>query len=252
MPTDILITAPVQKSRFTVTSFYDKVRGNCMLRSSNRVTDADILEWLCEAQDEIALATHWYRTSSSINVVAGTKEYDLPNYCLGIEEAWYNPDSRVLVPSTAEDLSNMSFYSPNWRYTPNATPIYYYVNANSAIGLHPTPDTSTTSALFLVYSSLPARPTTGADFLFHPPGGEKACIDYACWKASLKDATGEGGKREQQFRASWVERLNEIKRQVEGLYEENMTVLGEFGTPFSRRSRVRADWEDGGAITSPG
>lgn len=216
------------------------------------MTDADLLEWLNEAQDEIAAETHWYRTSSSISVVSGTKEYNIPDGVLSIEEVWWNPLSRKLIALTPEDLQGLALYSPDWRYASNGTPIYYYVNVASAIGLHPTPDASTASAVFLTYSSLPARATAGGDYLYHPTGGEKACIDYACWKASVKDATGEGAKRQDTFRASWVERLNKIKRQVEALYGEDMTVIGEFGTSGGRGYRVRSDWENGTAITAAG
>lgn len=253
MPTDVIITAPTVKSRFTVSTFYDSVRAGCALRSSNRVTDADILIWLNEACDEIAQETHWYRTSTSINSVSGTKEYDLPTSpaCISVEEVWWNPDERALVPMTPGELDGLYMSSPNWRYASNGTPTYYYVQVNSAIGLHPTPDASTASAIFVVYTGLPPRATASSDYLYHPAGHERTVIHYACWKASLKDAAGEGGKRGDTFRAAYVEGLNKCKRQVEALYEENMTVFGEYGTQRGRTKFPKADWEDGTAIPAP-
>lgn len=252
MPSDTIITSPSQPSRFNVTTFTDQVRAGCALRSSNRVTDADILIWLNEAQDEIAQETHTYRTSTSINSVDGTKEYNLPTSCLSIEEVWWNPDERRLIPMTPGDLESLYMSSPNWRYASKGTPTYYYVQVNSALGLHPTPDASTSNAIFVVYTGLPPRATSGSDLLWHPPGHERTIAHYACWKASLKDAPGEGGKRGDQFRAAYVEGLNKIKRQVEALYEENMTVFGEYATPRGRRAFPRNDWEDGTPIPAPG
>lgn len=253
MPTDTIITAPVQRSRYQVSTFYTNVRSNCNLRSSNRVADSEILEWLNEAQDELALETHWYRTSTSINVAAGTKEYDLPASpaCITVEEVWYNPTSKRLWPITPDDLENLFFYAPNWRYASRGEPVYFYINVNSALGLHPTPDTTTSSALFVVYTGLPPRATGGTDYLFHPAGHERTLVNYACWKASLKDAVGEGGKRMDQFRAAWVEGLNKCKRQVEALFEDDMTVFGEYGTSTSKGYQPRADWEDGSPILAP-
>lgn len=250
MPTDVLITAPTQTSRFTVSTFYDRVRGDTALRSSNRVTDADILAWLNEACDEIAQETHWYRTSTSINSVSGTKEYNLPTSCLSVEEVWWNPDSRKLIPMSPGDLEGLYFSSPNWRYAAIGTPTYYYVQVNSALGLHPTPDSSTASAIFVTFTGLPPRATSSSDSLYHPAGHERTVIAYACWKASLKDAVGEGSKREQQFRAHWVEGLAKCKRQVEALYEEQMTVYGEYASQKGR-GWPKTDWENGTPIPAP-
>ena len=253
MPPDTIVTAPVQRSRFQVSEFYTQVRSNTNLRSSNRVADSEILAWLNEAQDEIAQETHWYRTSTSISLTAGTKEYDLPSSpaCITVEEVWYNPTEKRLCPMTPDDLEALSFSAPRWRYASRGEPIYFYINVNSAIGLHPTPDTTTASALFVVYTGLPPRATGSSDYIYHPAGQERTVVAYACWKASLKDATGEGGKRMDQFRAAYVEGLNKCKRQVEALYEDDMTVFGEYGTPLGRSYTPRADWFDGSPIVSP-
>jgi hypothetical protein len=251
LPADTIITAPVQKSRFTIATFYDRVRGNCALRGSNRVTDADILEALNEACDEIAQETHWYRTSSSINATDGVKEYDLPAGILTVEEVWWNPLSRRLFPVSPPELEDLYGSTPNWRYASEGTPTHYYVQVNSALGVHPTPDATTANAIFVVWTGLPPRADSSDDFLFHPAGHERTVINYACWKASLKDATGEGAKRLDHFRAAYVEGLSKCKRQVEALFEEGMTVYGEYGTGRGGRGFPRTDWMDGSAIPAP-
>lgn len=253
MPTDTLITAPVQKSRYTVTTFYDRVRGDCALRGSNRVTDTDILAWLNEAQDEIAIETHWYRTSKYITQTINVKEYDLPvsPRCITIEELWLDDTQRKLVPVNINDIAGMSFYSPTWRYNSTGVPVYYYLMTNSAFGLHPTPDTTTSNNLFMVYTALPAAMTTGTDYVYHPAGHEKTVLAYACWKASLKDAVGEGEKRMNIFRAAYVEGLAKCKREIEGLGQEMMTVVGEYGTPPGGGYCPRPDWYDGSPIIAP-
>lgn len=252
MPTDVLITAPAQKSRYTVATFITNVRDALQLQGSNRVTDANIQNWLNEAQDIIATETHWYRTSSYISTVAATKEYDLPSSCMTVEEAWWDPNQRRLMPMTPADLEGLAFYSPNWRYTTDATPIYYYVNVNSAIGLHPTPNANGTNALFLVYTALPPHASTTSDYQYIPVGGERALTHYACFKASIRDAVGEGQKRLASFQALWQQDLQAMKRQVEALYEEDMTVIGEFGEMRNRRGWPFADWQLGVPITGPG
>src|SRR5688572_16083806 len=152
MPTDVLITAPVQRSRYQISQFYTNVRARLQLTGSNRISDAQILTFLNEGQDELAQETHWYRSSSSINSVSGTKEYDIPTDVIGIEEVWWNPLERRLWPMTPETIDGLYLTASDWRYASNGTPSYYYVNMNSAIGLHPTPDESTASAIFVVYS----------------------------------------------------------------------------------------------------
>lgn len=252
MPTDTLITAPVQKSRYTVATFITNVRDALQLQSSNRVTDANIQNWLNEASDIIARETHWYRTSSYVSVVAATKEYDLPTGCMTVEEAWWDPTQKRLMPMTPADLEGLAFYSPNWRYTTDAVPIYYYVNVNSALGLHPTPNTTTSNALFLVYTALPPHNSATTDYMYHPVGCEVDLTHYACWKASIRDASGEGQKRMGEFEKLWMQGLMRVKRQVEALFEEDMTVIGEFGEMRNRRGWPFADWQLGVPITGPG
>lgn len=229
------------------------MRGDCALRGSNRVTDTDILAWLNEAQDEIAMETHWYRTSKYITQTQGVKEYDLPvsPRCITIEELWLDDVQRKLIQMSTEDIAGLSFYSPTWRYNSTGTPIYYYINVNSAFGVHPTPDTTTTNNFFIVYTALPARATLSTDYIYHPAGHEKTVIAYACWKASLKDAVGEGEKRMNIFRAAYVEGLSRCKKEVEGLGQEMMTVIGEYGTPPHGRWSPRPDWIDGSPILAP-
>jgi hypothetical protein len=254
MPTDTVITAPVQKSQFTVTTFYDRVRGDCALRGSNRVTDVDILAWLNEAQDEIAIETHWYRTSKYLTQTINVKEYDLPvsPRCITIEEIWIDDIQRQLIHMSTQDISGMSFYAPTWRYNSAGTPIYYYLQTNSAFGLHPTPDTTTSNNIFVVYTAIPARATASGDYLYHPAGHEKTIIAYACWKASLKDAIGEGEKRMNIFRAAYVEGIKKCKAEIEGLGQEAMTVVGEYGSTMNGRGLIRPDWYDGTPIPAPG
>jgi hypothetical protein len=251
MPADTIITAPTQTSRFTVATFYDQVRGNCALRGSNRVTDADILAALNEACDEIAQETHWYRTSTSITATDGVKEYNLPTGCITVEEVWWNPLSKRLFPISPAELEDLHGSTPNWRYASEGTPTHYYIQINSALGVHPTPDATTASAIFVVFTGLPPRATASGDSLYHPAGHERTVINYACWKVSLKDAAGEGSKRMDTFRAAYVEGLNKCKRQVEALFEEGMTVYGEYGTPRGGRGFPRFDWEDGSSIPAP-
>jgi len=252
MPTDVTITSPNQHSRYNVAQFKTNVRANMQLTGSNRVADSDIVTWLNEAQDEIAIETHWYRTSTYVSAVLGTKEYDLPQDLLGVEEVWWDPLQRRLIPMTPEDLEGLAFYSPDWRYAPQGIPIYYYINVNSALGMHPTPNANTSNAIFIVYSRLPAQVSGDTDFIYAPPNSERAVVNYACWRGSLKDATGEGQKRLQEFRAAWMEDLSKIKRQVEGQFEDDMCVIGEFGTMRSRRWGPRTDWENGAPIVAPG
>lgn len=221
------------------------------LSTTNRITNTDILAWCNQAQDLIALETHWYRTSSYIDAVAGTKEYDLPSDLLAVEEVWWDPLLRRLIPMTPEGLEGLAFYSPDWRYAPQGIPIYYYLQVNSSLGMHPTPVASTTAAIFLVYSKYPAQATLTTDYIYAPPGCEKAVQDYACWKACLKDIYGEGEKRVQLYKQAWEQELARIKKQVEATFTDDMCVIGEFGTMRTRRWGPRTDWENGSPIVAP-
>lgn len=251
MPTDVFLSAPNQKSRFNVSSFITQIRSKLQLTSSNRITDTDIINWLGEASDEIAIATHWYRTQSYLSVTAGTKEYDLPANCLMIEECWWDVLRRKLIPLTPPDLEGLAFYAPDWRFAADGIPVYYYVNSNSALGFHPTPNATTSNAAFIVYTSIPARPASTSDFVYHPPGCEMACIDYCCWQSDLKDLYGEGQKRAPIHEKAWLDGLERVKRQIEALYSDDLTIFGEYATPLTTRWRPRSDWENGQAIPAP-
>src|SRR5262249_52014321 len=158
---------------------------------------------------------------------------------------------RPLILMTPDDLTQLYDLQPNWVYATRGIPNYYYIRTASVFGLHPCPLANINSELFIVYRGLPPWAVNAGDKLYIPQGGDSALIAYACWRGSLKDATGEGKSRVDSFRALWDEQLAKCKRQVEALGDDDVTVYGEWGQTRSRRQAPRNDWEDGTPIVYP-
>lgn len=218
-------------SRFTQTGLLDRVRGDLGLRSANLLTDTELAYWGVEAQDIAARETRWYKTSAYVNAVSGTKEYDLPSGCLAIEEVNFSTSGTAgtHLPMRLVTLSDLYEQDLYWRSSSTGTPLFYYLRGVTSYGLHSTPGTSITNGIQVVYVGLPTAPSAGGDFYAIPYGAGECIIAYVLWRASMKDATGEGGRRVDTYYQRWQQSLNDLKRQVESTSEGEACVLGEAG-----------------------
>jgi hypothetical protein len=180
----------VQKSRMSVKQLRDRVRGDLGMRSNALLQDEDLDSWALAWQTELAVVTHWYRTSSTVAATDGTALYDLPTDCIALEEVRH--DNLPL-----QQVRLVDFYrdNPNWRQDAEGTPRLWYLRGSTAYGLYPTPDTTGASAVVLYYTAIPPALTLNADTYYIPTALEESLVDYCKLMASEKDASGEGARR---------------------------------------------------------
>lgn len=224
----LLTNSPTVRTRYSMEDLRDRVLGDLGLRDNSFVTDQDVDRWAFEAQDALCREGRWYRLIDYLPTVSGITEYDLPTDCLAIEYIdWTASGStsttRRLYPATLEDIYQRF---PYWRTTGNSSPLWYYIRGASSFGLYPTPDTSQADALTVVYTALAPEPEGDEDFYYAPAGFEAAIVAYCCWKASVKDAGGEGKLRDSSYAGLWAKALNDIRRQVNGIDQATPLVYG--------------------------
>ncbi len=226
MPISDLLITSYPRSTITQTAMLDRVRGDIGLRGNNLLTDADIIAWANEIQTEIAQRFRWYRTASSIDSVASTKEYALPVGLIAIEEVYYN--DRPLMRMNLSDFETNYAY---FRQQNIGTPTFYYLRGNSGIGFQATPGDSITNGIFLVYIGTPPVPASGSDFYTVPYGGERAIISGAKLRAAEKDSSGEGARRYDMLLKRHEENMMMLQRAIESVADGEGTVIGSDNTP---------------------
>ena len=222
--TDVLQTT-YPRSTITQAGMLDRVRGDVGLRGNNLLTDADIIAWANEIQDEIAERFRWYRTSTTMTSVSGTKEYILPTRCIALEEVWYNerPMQRLQL---ADFETNYAYFRRN----NIGTPIFYYVRGASGYGLHPTPGDNALTIL-LVYTGMPPHPTSDTDFYTVPYGGERCIVSGAKLRAAEKDSSGEGARRYDMLLRQHDANMLALERAIESVADGDITVVGADNEP---------------------
>jgi len=210
-----------QRSTFTATNLYDRVRAEIGMRGSNLLVDADILVWANEAVRQCAAESHWYRTSTPATPTAGTAEYDLPTLCIAIEEVLWDG-----LPIGQVSLADFYNFDPYWRSTSQGTPYCYYLRGTTKYGLYPTPDVSTANIITLYYTALPAENAGTTNTFEIPTASQRAIEAYCLYRASMKDATGEGARRVEIYQKEWLSELERLKETVANMNEAEVFVLG--------------------------
>lgn len=214
------------RSRDTLTTLIDRVRGDLGLRDNAYVTDADITRWLNEAQSKIAREGRWFRVAAVVGVTAGTKEYEIPDptsgRLLAVEQVWLS--GVQLYPVALETLA---LSEPDYLDQSNGSPYWYYLRGATAIGLHPTPSTTALTGLTVMGPAEPPHISAGDDTFYVPQTGQDALVNYACFRASIKDAHGEGGKRLSLFQGLWEQNLRQIIDEANSTSDTEQIIVGE-------------------------
>jgi len=218
----------VPQTRFTQTQLIDRCRGDLGLRTSNFLTDAEIALWATEASDFASRESKWYHVTALANSTASTKEYDLPTGCLAVEEVNYSTDGTAgtHLPLQRVTLSDLYRQDPYWRRSATGTPLFYYLRGVTSYGLHNTPGTSVTNGIQIVYTALAPVPASASDTYSIPHSAGEFILNYVKWMASMKDASGEGGRRVEAFEKLWKEGLERLKAQVNSTSEGEELVIG--------------------------
>lgn len=213
------------RTRFTQAEYRDRVRRDVQLAGNTRVlTNQDLDDWGLEAQDECAREWKWFRGAVNVDTVADQAEYVLPATATGralmIEEVWF--DDLPLAPITPARLGP---WEGNWRGQ-TGRPSHYMVRGTTAIRLWPAPTDSESQALEIVYAALPPPPSGDDDYYYAPHGHDSALIAYGRFRASFKDAHGEGARRLDEARREWALALSMGKESVSEAYHQEVCQMG--------------------------
>lgn len=113
-----------------------------------QVADAEKLRRIQRAHSRIlSLVPVKAAVTTNTSLVADTKEYSLSDAYLRIWSVRYlrsstQGDSKQLIETSVDELDKTI---PDWRGAPSGEPKYWYIRG-SKMGLHPTPDTSSSSS----------------------------------------------------------------------------------------------------------
>lgn len=211
-----------------------RVRRDLAMLTSSLYADDEVGDWLNEGQERFARETQWFRAGYQMDAVEDQAEYDLPSSatgrCLMIEEVWFN-DQRLAATSIARVRAG----SPNWR-NESGTPFSYFLRGASSFYLYPTPDDDDTNAIVVYFAALPPHVTADGDQFYLPHGFEDYLLNYAEWRASMKDRSGEGGQRVADFERLWKEDLERGKQKVQEADNQEVVSMGEeavYGGPVA-------------------
>jgi hypothetical protein len=111
-----------------------RVKRDLSLDGSSFLSDADITEWLSEAQEIFARETRWFKFSLSLSTVVGTAEYAFPDAASAqvLTIDWVRLDDQDLWPLRTQ--GRLDGASWDWR-DQQGTPTHWFVRGMSQIRL---------------------------------------------------------------------------------------------------------------------
>jgi hypothetical protein len=245
----LLTTGLWSRSYYSLSEANDEILGDLALRNNNIVKSGDIGRWLNRSQTIMARDSQAFQASFNVATVSGTAEYVLPGdssaLAVSVVEALYKN-----VPLWPLSTSQLYAWNVKWRSAASSTPWAYYQRGMSSIGLYPSPSSSGTTDLVVTAVVIPPKVTDPNDFFYVPVGCEDGLIAYASWKASVKDAFGEGRERIADFKAEWkhtLARACQIVREAQG---QRIVRFGENGLLYDGNARFGGWWMDPNAIAT--
>jgi hypothetical protein len=203
-----------------------RVKRDLSLDGSSFLSDADITEWLSEAQEIFARETRWFKFSLSLSTVVGTAEYAFPDAASAqvLTIDWVRLDDQDLWPLRTQ--GRLDGASWDWR-DQQGTPTHWFVRGMSQIRLWPTPGTASADGLEIYGTGLPPVVSEDDEQLYCPNSYDHALLAFAKMRASEKDAHGEGARRFGKYEREWEEALRAGKLSVSQADEWAQVFLGE-------------------------
>lgn len=156
------------------TDVADRIKRQFGDESGVQVTDADILRWINDAQREFTRTNNLLQARGSLNVVAAQSEYPFPNDVLNLRSLNY--DGYKLQGFTLIEFEEY-LQANDPRGSATGTPTCYTV-WNDILRLYPTPDTSITDGLTILYIARPPVLTVLSDPLALPDEYFNRVVEY--------------------------------------------------------------------------
>lgn len=198
--------------------------------SGVQIVDADIINWINEAQVEIVSRNeNLLQTVGTMNIVANQQDYAFPSDLLSLFSLSYMPlgfTSHVQIPQySIQDFNELVNGWDGEAFGSGLT--YCYTTYSQLIKLFPIPDSNVPNGLKLYYNRSPTvlvAPTGNLDL---PLQYHKPILDYCLQQAHELDENLEASSlKEGQFeRRVMANRHNDTKQAQE--HYPTITVLAE-------------------------
>lgn len=154
--------------------------------SAGFYTDANITQWLNDGMDDIALRLEPLVVTATIDLVAGTQEYLLPDDLISIKAVLIKNADSAWVNLELTSFEELFRNNPDWEHdTRVSVPTMWYWRQD-VLGIAPPPLTSRTSGLRIVYTCRPEEMDADGDFTNMPSYLDRVCVLYAVYRALLK------------------------------------------------------------------
>lgn len=173
-----------------------RVRRNFGDEAAVQLTDDDIIRWINDGQIEIVKNNQAaLQKTDLIDLVAGTSQYVLPADLLLLRSLRYQyPDMLSFKAIIYKNMQEFDATIDGWDGSAYSTghPSFFTMYEGKAI-LFPTPDTSVTDGLKVLYNQKPADVSSLVDSLSLPLIYHNTIYRFCMWQASLLDEDHEVG-----------------------------------------------------------
>lgn len=187
-----------------------------------QVTDEDIIRWINDAQEQIAVDNEGLvETKAVTDVIKGTAEYDLPAD-LSVLRSLKFKARRVNYMSFAEFTEYLDGHSEESSGTPEAFMVW-----NNKITLYPVPSEDATGALVIYYVKHPPPVANLADPLFVPVQYHNAVVKFCLKEAYELDEDFQKSQTKKNEFDHEVMKLNDRNKWGSQEYYPRITVLPE-------------------------
>jgi hypothetical protein len=205
--------------------------------SGAQIEDADIYDWINDAQDDINRKIEFLTATSQLDPVDGTENYALPAdfvYALRV-----TLDGTFLYKTTLEEMDQ---YLRDRDVTPvqKGTPTRYWIRGGR-IFLYPIPDSASagTDLLDVFYVKRPTTIATTADIsadstaLDLPAQMHESIVDYCLWKAKeLNEDVTQADRFKQSYESKVEDSMMESHNPNSNSYPAVRALPGDDGSEW--------------------
>lgn len=170
-----------------VSAIKNRVKRQFGDQSGAQLIDADIVDWINEAQREIYVKNNLGQKKGTVATVVGTTEYSFPTDLMRLFTVKY--DGVTLQGVSQQEIDEFISNIDTVGAIPNGTPTHYYTYAGKII-LYPPPDTI--KNLTIRYNRFPVDVAIDADAVDVDKIYENRVLDYCNAQACHLDGNVSG------------------------------------------------------------
>ena len=192
--------------------------------SGVQITDADVIRWINDAQNDIGQAQEILETTAVNTSVAGQGNYTIPDDIINLRSVHYDGSKLVAV-----SMQDYDIYVRNWQDDPNSPksgiPDIFYVWATE-INLFPIPANAGIE-IKLFYSQFPQPVNNSADELTLPIKWHNRIVEYCLQQAYELDENFEASNLKGSQMSASLTQMAEDASWTEHAHYPMVTVLPE-------------------------